>query len=161
MSDEEAKRLTAWVEQGGALLATYDTGLYDEQAQLRQDGGALSEVLGVEMKGEPLESQTECYYRVKERHSALGEYAPGSLVEGDARLVPVEARGGAKVLAECWNLGQQEVRGPAIVANTFGRGRTLYISGSLEANYLSDRVRSTARLLASMVNYLGGNAPQP
>jgi hypothetical protein len=113
------------------------------------------------MKGEPLESQPECYYRVKERHEGLGGYGPGSVVEGDGRLVPVEAVGEARILAECWNLGTQEVRGPAIIANRHGRGRTLYLSGSLEANYLYDRVVSTRRLLGSMVEYLGGGLPQP
>jgi hypothetical protein len=161
ISEEAAKRLGRWVETGGGLLATYDTGLYDERGELRKDGGALTEVLGVGMKGEPLESQPECYYRVKEKHAGLGEYGPGSVVEGDGRLVPVEAVGGARVIAECWNLGTQEVRGPAIIANSYGRGRTLYISGSLEANYLYDRVVSTGRLLGSMVEYLGGGMPQP
>jgi hypothetical protein len=161
LSDEEAERLGSWVEAGGGLLATYDTGLYNELGELRRDGGALKKVLGVEMKGEPLESQPECYYRVKEGHEGLGEYGPGAVVEGDGRLVPVEALGGARVVAECWNLGTQEVRGPAIIANRYGRGRTLYISGSLEANYLYDRVVSTRRLLRAMVEYLGGGLPQP
>jgi hypothetical protein len=161
LSDQGAERLGRWVEGGGGLLATYDTGLYDEVGELRKEGGALKKVLGVEMKGEPLESQPECYYRVKERHGGLGEYGPGSMVEGDGRLVPVEALGGARILAECWNLGTGDVRGPAIIANRYGRGRTLYISGSLEANYLYDRVVSTRRLLGGMVEYLSGGLPQP
>jgi hypothetical protein len=161
ISDEAARKLGDWVKAGGGLLATYDTGLYDADGHWRKDGGALKEVLGVEMKAEPLESQPECYYRVKEKHAALGEYGPGSVVEGDGRLVPVAARGEAKILAECWNLGTQEVRGPAIVANTYGQGKTIYISGSLEANYLYDRVESTGRLLRSMVEYLGEGRPQP
>src|SRR5579875_2409244 len=161
LSDEEARKLGEWVKGGGGLLATYDTGLYDAEGQLRKDGGALKEVLGVELKGEPLRSEPECYYRVKEGHEALGEYGPGAVVEGDGRLVPVEVRGGAKILAECWNLGTNEVRGPAVVVNRYGKGRTIYISGSLEANYRYDRVRSTGQLLASIVRYLGGGEPLP
>jgi hypothetical protein len=161
ISNTDAGRLTAWVHQGGGLLATYDTGLYDGEGRLRTNGGALKEVLGVEMKGEPLTSQPECYYRVKERHAALGEYGPGAVVEGDGRLVPVQLTGEAKLLAECWNLGTNEVRGPAVVVNRYGNGRAIYVSGSLEANYLYDRVRSTAQLLGSIVRYLGGGAVVP
>lgn len=162
ISDADAKRLGAWVEQGGGLLATYDAGSYNEQGKLRKEGGALKEILGVEMKGQPLESQPECYYRVKESHPALGEYEAGTVLQGDSRIVPVEeVQGGARVLAECWNLGTKEVRGPAVVVNRYGKGRTIYISGSLEANYLYSRVRSTGRLLAAMVKYLGGGAPMP
>ena len=88
--------MSEWVKRGGGLLATYDSGLYDEQGRLRQDGGALQEVLGVEMKGEPLASQSESYYRIKESHAAFGEYGAGAMVEGDGRLVAVEALDGAK-----------------------------------------------------------------
>jgi hypothetical protein len=161
VSDRDAKLLTDWVEAGGGLLVTYDTGLYDDLGQLRKDGGALKNVLGVAMKGAPLGSQPECYYRVKEKHPSLGDYAPGAIVEGDGQIVPVAAVGDAKVLAECWNLGTGEVRGPAIIANNYGKGRTIYLSGSLEANYLYDRVKSTSRLLVSMVQYLGAGTPQP
>lgn len=161
ISDRNAKQLADWVAAGGGLLATYDTGLYDDHGQLSHDGGALKHLLGVEMKGAPLGSQPECYYRVKENHPALGDYAPGAVVEGDSQIVPVVPIGGAKVLAECWNLGTEIVRGPAIVANDYGKGRTIYISGSLEANYLSDRVKSTSRLFLSTVQYLGSGAPQP
>ena len=115
----------------------------------------------MEIKGEPQRSQPECFYRIQERHGALGEFGPGSIVEGDGRLVPVEALEGAKVLADCWNLGTQEVRGPAIVANQYGQGRTIYISGSLEANYLYDRVASSSVLLSSIVQYLAGGLARP
>jgi hypothetical protein len=161
ISDADAWNLSEWVRQGGGLLATYDTGLRNERGEMRNDGGALKEVLGVSMKGGPLESQPECYYRMKEKHEALGEYGPGAVVEGDGRLLPVEPLAGTKVLAECWNLGTDEVRGPAIVVNSFGQGRTLYVSGSLEANYLYDRVTSTGRLIRSMVEFLGKGLPQP
>lgn len=161
VSDRSAQQLADWVAAGGGLLATYDTGLYDDRGQLRKDGGVLKKVLGVEIKGTPLGSQPECYYRVTENHPALGNYAAGAIVEGDNQIVPVATVGDAKVLAESWSMGSSEVRGPAIVANNFGKGRTIYISGSLEANYVGDRVKSTARLLGSIVQYLGAGAPQP
>ena len=161
VSESTAAQLANWVSAGGGLLATYDTGLYDDRGELHKEGGALRKVLGVEMKGAPLGSQPECFYRIKETHPALGEYARGAVVEGDGQLVPVVATGDAKILAEAWNLGTGEVRGPAIIVNQFGKGRAIYISGSLEANYLSDRVKSTSRLLASIIRYLGNGAPQP
>ena len=161
VSEHIAAQLTDWVASGGGLLATYDTGLYNDHGELRKDGGALSKVLGVRMRGAPLGSQPECFYHMKQSHPALGDYTSGAIVEGDGQIVPVAAVGEAKILAESWNLGTREVRGPAIIANQFGKGRTIYVSGSLEANYISDRVRSTAKLLGSLVQYLGGGAPQP
>ena len=161
ISDRNAEQLTDWVAAGGGLLATYDTGLYDERGQLRSDGGALNKALGVRLKGLPLGSQPESYYRVSTTHPALGDYAAGAMVQGDNQIVPAAAVGNAQILADCRVLDTEEVRGPAIIANTFGKGRTIYISGSLEANYVGDRVRSTSRLLSSVVRYLGGGSPQP
>ena len=160
LTSETAKLIADWVERGGGLLATYDTGLYDENAKIRP-GGALKEVLGVDIKGEPLPSQPECYYRVKETHAALGVYHAGAVLKGDSRLLPVAAVGTGRVLADCWNLGTKESRGPAIIVNTYGKGRTVYVGGSPEAQYASSRVPSHRRILASAVRYLAGAAPEP
>jgi hypothetical protein len=161
LSDEQAAGIASWVRQGGGLLATYDAGVYDENGDIRRDGGALKEVLGVEMRGEPLAGLPENYYRVTRNHPALGQYGAGEVVMGDNRLVPAAVLGDATILAECWNLGLDEVRGPAVVAHRYGNGRSLYVAGSLEANYASSRVVSLRRMLASMVRWLGGEAPVP
>ena len=160
ISSELAGILADWVWEGGGLLATYDTGLSDELGRLRP-GGTLRELLGVEMKGEPLPSLSECYYRVKTAHPALGEYGSGALLMGDTQLIPVAPLGEAQVLADCWNLGTDEVRGPAIIVNNYGKGRTVYVAGSLEAHYVCSRVVSLRRLLSSMVRYLSEQAPPP
>lgn len=160
LSEPLARLLADWVAQGGGLLATYDTGLYDENGRVRP-GGFLRDVLGVEFKGEALDTQPECYYRIKETHPALGEFRAGATLKGDGRLLPVAAVGSAQVLADCWNLGTRESRGPAIVAHTFGKGRTVFINGSLEAHYVTSRVPSHRRLLGAVVRYLAGHAPVP
>jgi len=80
---------------------------------------------------------------------------------GDGMLVRVAPRPGATVLAEAVNMEREEVLGPAVVANQYGKGRTIYVGGSLEANYVASRVASLGRLLASMVRYLAGDAPLP
>jgi hypothetical protein len=160
LSNGLTELLAHWVAQGGGLLATYDTGLYDENGQLRP-GGFFKDVLGVNIKGEALDAQPECYYRIKETHPSLGVYRSGAVVKGDGRLLPVEAIGSSRVVADCWNLGTKESRGPAIVVNTYGKGRTVYINGSLEAHYTTSRVASHRSILASIVRYLAGNAPVP
>lgn len=101
VSDDDAAKLTEWVSQGGSLLATYDSGLYDGKGRQRTHGGALKEVLGVEIKGGPLTSLPETYYRVVETHPALGSYERGAMVEADGTLIPVDTCGGARTIAEC------------------------------------------------------------
>jgi hypothetical protein len=144
----------------GALLATYDSGLYDELGRLRTDGGAFRELLGVHMTGEPGPALPECYYRVRAPHPALAGWREGALLQGDNRIIPVKLTGEGTVLADCWNLGEARSLGPAIVLHGFGHGRVIYVSGSLEAHYPYSRVASNRRLLESLVRYLG-NGPLP
>ena len=109
------------MENGGGLFATYDTGLYNERGEMWKDGGPLRNLLGVALKGTPFRSEPESFYRIRESHPALGAYGPGAIVEGDTRVLPVEVLKGARVLAEAWNLGTEGVRGPAIIANNYGK----------------------------------------
>src|SRR5437773_6193095 len=106
MSQETATRLASWAGKGGALLATYDSGLYDAQGEVRRDGGALKEVLGAEMKGEPLEGQVDVYYRIKTAHPALAPYGEGAVVMGDARDChpQLRGRGERSTWREVWKL---------------------------------------------------------
>jgi hypothetical protein len=161
ISDDQATKLHSWVKQGGGLLATYDSGLYDEHGRLRDNGGALREVLGVSIVGEPLAPQPECYFRVLRSHAALGEYGAKSLFQADLRIAPVEAAPDAEIVADCWNLGTDQTRGPAIIVHRFGRGLAVYVSGSLEGFYAASRITSLRHILASIVNYLGKQEPLP
>ena len=149
------------MKKGGALLATYDSGLYNEKGELRQDGGALRDILGVDMKGEAPEPRADTFYRITQSHPALGEYHEGKIVMADAKLMPIIPRPGATVVAEGINLDFQKTLGPAIVVNQYGRGRVVYVAGSLEAQYAATRVISLQRMLASMVRYLRADAPMP
>jgi hypothetical protein len=161
IKDEDARLLADWVKDGGALLATYESGLYNERGELRQDGGALREILGVDMKGEAPEPRADTFYRITQSHPALGDYHEGKVVMADAKLVPITPRPGATVLAEAINLDFQKTLGPAIVVNQYGRGRAIYVAGSSEAQYVATRVVSLQRMLASMVRYLRADAPMP
>ena len=160
VSEEQARMLGEWVRNGGSLLATYDTGLYNDVGEVRP-GGMLRDVLGAELKGGAPGSLPEMYYRPTVMHPSLGEYRPGDRFMGDTQLIPAAATGSARVIAECWNLGLDKVMGPAMIANDLGKGRTIYIAGSLEAHYISSRVRSLRTVLASTVRYLARDSHPP
>jgi hypothetical protein len=161
ISDEAAMKLTSWVKDGGGLLATYDTGLFNQQGRMRSDGGALRDILGVDMLGPAPDSLPESYYRLQKSHPALPEQDAGSMLQGDGQLIPVKVRPGAELVADCWSMGTGQSRGPAIVEHAYGKGRSIYIAGSLEAHYACSRVASLRRALQSIVTYLSGGQPQP
>jgi hypothetical protein len=113
------------------------------------------------MKGEAPEPRADTFYRITQSHPALGEYHEGRIVMADAKLMPITPLPGATVVAEGINLDLQKTLGPAIVVNQYGRGRAIYVAGSLEAQYVATRVMSLQRMLASMIRYLRADAPLP
>ncbi|MGC9349374.1 MAG: hypothetical protein ACP5JG_14645 [Anaerolineae bacterium] len=157
MSDAEADLLTQWVAEGGGLLVTWDTGLYDADGSRRR--GALQELLGVEMTGEPLGTRPDTYLRVCRSHPILGERAPAQLMMGDVRNVPVDVADDTTVLADVWDLGRGASRGPGIVTRAYGAGHVVYLSVSLEAMYTATRIPSLRETLVRAVRWLGRDAP--
>ena len=80
---------------------------------------------------------------------------------GDGMLVRVKTRAGDGPCVEAVNLETEEVLGPAIVANQYGRGSAIYVGGSLEGHYAASRVLSLQKMPVSMARYLASDAPLP
>lgn len=58
LSDEQVRAIEQYVEQGGSLLATFETGLYDEAGKLREDF-ALGHLFGIQKAGQRQRAQYE------------------------------------------------------------------------------------------------------
>ena len=90
--DDDARRLTEWVRRGGGLLATYDTGLCDENGALRKDGGALKDVLGGGNERRAAPGTGRLLFPDEPQPSGPGR-VPGRLPDHGGR--PVAASGGS------------------------------------------------------------------
>ena len=77
LSDEEAATLRAYVEGGGALLATYETGCYAADGAPREQG-ALDDVLGVRDLGVPPRGPLPYSYARLRRRLHGAPDAPGA-----------------------------------------------------------------------------------
>ena len=63
LSDEDCAALKEYVRSGGALLASYETSLYDEQGRKRPDFG-LAELFGAHFSGKYTKDEQNAYIRV-------------------------------------------------------------------------------------------------
>jgi hypothetical protein len=108
LSDEEAAALRAYVEGGGALLATYETGCYGADGAPREQG-ALDDVLGVRDLGVPPRGpMPHSYARLRRSGTPDAPGAPGtSRADAAALLAGFE---GTEVLT---NEGQVRTVAPA------------------------------------------------
>jgi hypothetical protein len=97
LSDEQCRRLRAYVKRGGSLLATFETSLYDEWGGRRPDFG-LADLFGASAKGRTEGPMQNSYLRL-ERDPATGRHHPilagledaGRIINGVFR-VEVEPR---------------------------------------------------------------------
>ena len=132
LSDAQCAMLTAYVEQGGALVATHLTSVADETGRPREDFG-LAQVLGVKLVSpDPIEIP-DLYLQMRN--------APEPFPQ-DPQIVRFETLPGTRVVAETLDRGHRRSLGPGIVIRNTGEGRAVYIGSSLEAVYAETRMRA-------------------
>ncbi len=84
LSDAQCDQLRAFVRNGGSLIATYETSLYDEQGK-RRENFALSDVFGVDWSGKGEGPMLNSYIRLE--HEALPRHALFHGLEDAPRII--------------------------------------------------------------------------
>jgi len=129
-----AEKIEEFVESGGVFIATYWSGIVDENDLCFLGGfpGPLKRVLGIWSEEIDALTDTDVNYIAFKNGNALGlssEYKTGVLCD----LIHVET---AEVLAE-YKLDFYAGR-PALTLNHFGKGQAYYIASRNEQRFLSD-----------------------
>ena len=169
LSEEEVEIFKDYVAQGGSLVATYETGLYDEYGRARKDF-ALAELFGANYAG-----KTEFEYNyIKMGQDILGKgieeenyvlvIGPGCLVRNCAEAhgqlwVSFFNRTHEKFFSHNMHPPFKSV-GPAIIVNQYGKGRVIYVPCRLAASYGSRYILPEHRkIMYNLVKYLVGEPP--
>lgn len=156
ISDAEARAIDAWVKAGGVLLATGETGLYDEKGAPR-DKQALE---SLPITGKPMA-----------RHNMKGAYfrvGPGELPIGDAKLLMLdhvyyvaEKAEGAETLLTllppqrfgppelCFPDYESDM--PGAITGTHGKGKAIYVPWHADALYYRDSLPHTRTFLTDLI----------
>ena len=96
LSESQCSQLRTFVENGGSLVATYETSLYDEWGVKRKDFG-LGELLGVNFKGRVEGPMQNSYLRLEvdpatgKRHPILAGLEDAPRIINGVRRVEAEA----------------------------------------------------------------------
>jgi hypothetical protein len=162
LSDEEAVALRMYVERGGALVATYETGCYAADGA-RREAGVLDDVLGVQVRG-PLPFS---YARLRRSATAAEEGLLAGFdgtdvitYEGHVRAVVPDASAGTRVHATLIpeifpqppDLSYPTLQGndaPLVVTRRFGGGRVVYFAGQTDKLNVTSGHPDHGRLLAN------------
>ncbi|HYN47343.1 MAG TPA: alpha-amylase family protein [Candidatus Nanopelagicales bacterium] len=186
MSDAQCAAVRRFVEEGGGLVATGETSLYDEEGRRRADF-ALADLLGAHATGEHRGSfegaaaspwaswDGHSYLRMAAgapRPPALEGFEETDILPFGGRVEVVRADPGAEVpltlvpdspQSPPENVWMREPRTafPGLVVHaTAGRGRIAFLPADLDRCFGRDRIPDHGRLIANLVRW-ASRRPMP
>lgn len=165
LSDSQARAIAGFAEQGGGLVAEFETGAYDERGRRRAEN-PLARVLGISAtEGAMPPASGEEYVRVKAKHPATEAFNLDQLIARPQYSLRVTKSDSAEApmvfmnrIGRLYSALQGESDLPAMIVNGFGKGRVIYIpclAGDFYARY---RMWEYESLLANSVRWAHGEA---
>lgn len=188
LDEAQVRAVEGFVRGGGGLVASLDTSLFDEYGTPRQNF-ALADVLGVDYRGLPeaapaareeidvnFAASVGPDYWEKRRNVFDFQLAPEAKILNHGRMATyvgdaaVTFKGPAVRVAtkgtESRQLATLRVKAsaeathfPGIVTNTYGRGRTAYLAGGLDAGYYLYSYPYHRLALRSLIDWAAAEPP--
>jgi len=164
LSDRQLAGIRQFVADGGGLVMTYATSLYDESGRRRPDFalGPLARIRSVEPEGAvrdkveatlAMGSGWDLYLKARPGQTVLGSPLADGLLPS-AVYEPVAALDGASVAADLVMGAGQEPLFPGLIVSRHGKGKVAYLPAALDAMYRQTRIQAIAELLRDVVEYV-------
>jgi hypothetical protein len=163
LSDRQCQQLKDYAASGGSLMASFETGLYDERGRRRENPG-LAELFGIDSIGPIAGPNGNGFYaRIERAHELVQGFGDTNWIPGGAYRLPVQAAG-TPILSvvpaytayppELSYAPLDRTSEPAVVALESGTSRRLYFSGDLERASWRSGHTDLSQLLRNAVNWL-------
>lgn len=167
MNEDEGKTIENFVKNGGGLIATYKTSLYDKRGNAQTEMG-LSDVLGTNYLGHEKEVFSyDSYMQIKEAHPVTRDLSKLALIPSMGTQLTIRTSGEAKNLSTLIEEPRvhyaplNEDSGiPTITVNQYGKGRVVYFAGPIGDRFLKFGLPDHRRLIAQAVMW-ATNCPMP
>ncbi|MGC9999398.1 MAG: alpha-amylase family protein [Bryobacteraceae bacterium] len=168
LSDQQCRQLSAYVDSGGSLLATFETSLYTERNERRTDFG-LADVFGIRKAGDIIGTNGNAYLaRIEKQHPILNGFAGTNWIPGAENRVPVApverpiltvVPGFVAYPPELSYPLQSRTNEPAVVVREKGKSRLIYFPGDIERTMWQSGHTDLARLLQNSIRWVAGANP--
>lgn len=163
LSESQHEALRQYVNEGGGLICSYETSLYDEWGNERNDFG-LRDLLGVTVVKEKdfgnLWKEYNHFTLTNTNHpitKGVRQSIPSPTYARVVRAVQGEEVLGVVDLTNHPMQHDKEMY-PAIVAREYGKGRVVYTSGDLGERYWSANFPEIKELIRNSVVWTGGDS---
>jgi hypothetical protein len=170
LSDEQCRQLRAYVEQGGSLLATFETSMYTERNERRADFG-LADIFGIHAAGAVIgrRGNSNPYLaRIERQHPLVHGFTDTHWIPGAefrVPLAPVEnpvltvVPGYTAYPPELSYPPTPHTNEPAAIVREHGKSRLVYIPGSIEATMWISGHTDLSQLLQNAIRWVAGENP--
>jgi hypothetical protein len=177
LSTQQCDQIRAFVEQGGSVVATYETSLYDEWGVRRKDFG-LASLFGASFTGQKQGPMLNSYLSL-EKDPATGQFHPllagfedaTRIINGTHRVVVTPLSAGAysplQLVPSYPDLPMEEVftqpaktQQPGVLVREIGRGRVVYFPMDIDRTFWEVLDVDHAKLLRNAVLW-ATNEPAP
>ena len=172
MSDRQAASIREYVASGGAIVATGETSLYDEQGAERKNF-ALADLFGVDYAGKVDRKVENSYISIEGPHPLTVGLDDTPRIIGGTRLVHVTPRFGERrpplrlirsypeLPAETAYPREPVSDVPMAYAHSFGKGRVVYFPFNLDEAFWEHSAKDHLYLLRNAVDWAMGEELQP
>jgi Hypothetical glycosyl hydrolase 6/Beta-galactosidase trimerisation domain len=168
LSDRQCQQLRDYVQAGGSIMASFETGLYDENLNRRAEFG-LADLLGIQKAGEVIGTNGNPYYaRIqspenKEKHPILQGFANTNWLPGAENRIPLKpvknplltvVPGFVRYPPELAYPPVAHTEEPAVVLRESGSSRSAYFPGDIERTYWLTGHGDLLRLLRNTIRWV-------
>ncbi len=163
LSDLQCEQLRKYVSAGGSLMASFETSLYDENLNPREDFG-LADLMGVSKAGGAIGTNGNAYSaRIKKQHAILAGFEETTWIAGAQNRVPLKPSPGAvasvvpgfvRYPPELAYPTQPHTEEPAVVLREQGNSRLVWFPGDVERTYWVTGQSDLRRLLGNAIRWV-------
>ncbi len=168
LSDAQCAQIRAYVQQGGSLMATFETSMYTDHNERRADFG-LADVFGIHTAGKVIGrrgNSNPFYARIEHQHPILESFANTNWLPGAEYRQPVAAAdnpiltvvpGFVAYPPELSWAPTPRTAEPAIILQEHGKNRTAYFPGNIEHSLWIAGNTDLSRLLQNTIRWIAGD----
>lgn len=169
ISDEQMSIIREYVREGGGLVASYETSLYDENGVRRTDFG-LGDLFGVSFTGMERDTSFDCYQLIRKTHPVLDgmEAENTTVLMNEGHTLLCRAAEGKEEQVICtyvpmifnqppeyaW-IPEMKTEFPTIMVNEYGKGRVVYFANQTDKLCYTNGHEDFLRSFVNAVKWAG------
>lgn len=168
LSDKQCGQLRDYVSRGGSLLATFETGFYDERGKVRPQSG-ISGIFGIEKNAAMVEPNgNSAYAHIERQHPILSGFSDTTLLPFAEHYIPLRAVSNPVLTVlppfpafppEMVYPRITHTDQPAVVLAERNASRLVFLPGDIDSSYWRSQDPDLSRLLINAIRWMCPQSP--